>query len=81
MKKKSILNYLKGLYFNELVFAKQSGFEGVMIPIDSDSELCYLESCRDNDLYNIAEESGWTNFAVINFVNNIENIFDLYEVA
>jgi len=81
MKKKSILNYLKGLYFNELVFAKQSGFEAVMIPINSDSELCYLESCDEDYVYDIAEQSGWTNFAVINFVSKMENIFDLYDVA
>ncbi len=75
------MNYLKNLYFNELVFAKQSGFEAVMIPINSDSELFYLEFDNEDYVYDIAEQSACTNFAVINFKSKIENIFYFYDVA
>lgn len=82
MQKKSILNQLKNLYFEQLLFAKQSGFGAVILPINCDSEPYYLEEMSDEEyIYDIAQESGWSKFAVINFSKNVENLFDLYDVA
>lgn len=82
MKKKSMLNRLKNLYFNQLLFAKQSGFGAVIIPVNCDSEPYYLEEINDEEyIYEVAEQSGWSKFAVINFTKNVEGLFDLYDVA
>lgn len=82
MKKKLVLHRLKNLYFEQLSFAKQSGFGAVILPMNCDSEPYFLEEFNDEAyIYEVAEESGWVEFAVINFTKNVESLFDLYEAA
>lgn len=82
MKNKSILNRLKNQYFTQLVFAKHSGFEAVILPMNCDSEPYYMEDSQDKEYMNdIASESGWTQFAIIDFVKKVESTYDLYDVA
>jgi len=81
MKNKTILNRLKSVYFNDLVFAKQCGYEAVILPLSNESEPCYLEDCSDEYIYEIADENGWAKFVVINFVKKLDSLFDLYDAA
>lgn len=73
MKQKSMINKLKSLFFAQLVFAKQSGFEGVIMPIGGE-EVIFVESSNDIEYINeLADENGYDQFAFISFVKHLKD--------
>ncbi len=55
-------------YQHEIALAKANGYEGVMIPLEVDYDLQYIEDCKDKEyIYEIAYEYGWDKFVLILF--------------
>ncbi len=80
--KKHVISDIKSKFYQELFFAKQNGFEGVLLSLDTDADPYYLDTIEPQDeLYLIAEDFGWEQFILIDFVNNKDQILDLYDAA
>jgi hypothetical protein len=68
MKRKIIATEKK--YENEIALARANGYEGVIIPLEVDYDLHYIEDAKDKEyIHNIAYEYGWDKFIVVLFKN------------
>lgn len=82
MKNKTLLSKIKTKFYQDLFIAKQNGFEAVLLPICCDADPYCLHSIEDEEeLMNIAEDFGWEHFAFIDFSNDTEDVFNLYDAA
>ncbi len=76
---KKILKRVKEHFSKEIAFAKNSGFEGVLLPSNPhDGEAYYLEVSYPTHLIEeIAYENDWETFVYINLVKNKELLISL----
>ena len=76
------INELSNLNYTELAFAKQCGFEGVVLPFSNDHELIFIDDCNDSDYINeVAFECGLEEFVFVDFINKKEKVYCVYDVA
>ncbi len=65
---------------HEIALARANGYEGVIIPLEVDYDLQYIEDAKDKEyIYDIAYEYGWDKFVVVLFKSrsNISKYIDL----
>ena len=68
-------------YSSEISQAKANNFEALIIPI-SDHEVYPLNNINDEDfIYEIAEDCGWEELIIIDFINNKIRVIDLTSEA
>jgi len=78
---KTDLNKLKSYYSNQISQAKANKYEAVMVPLEYDLGIYSLNDITDEDyILQIAEDYGWGDFIIIDFINNTEKLFDRYEI-
>jgi len=64
-------------YSSEISQAKANNFEALIIPI-SDYDVYPLNNINDEDfIYEIADDCGWEEFVIIDFINNQKKVVDL----
>ena len=64
-------------YSSEISQAKANHFEALIIPI-SDYEVYPLNNINDEDFISeIAEDCGWVEFILIDFITNTKRVIDL----
>jgi len=69
-------NFLQN-YTLEISQAKANNFEALIIPI-SDYDVYPLDNIDDEDfIYEIADDCGWEEFVIIDFINNRKRVVDL----
>ncbi|MEA2049738.1 MAG: hypothetical protein U9O56_03305 [Campylobacterota bacterium] len=72
-------------YHNQISQAKANGYDGVIVPINCEYDLYCINNTDDIDyLCDIAMESGWNQFLIVDFIEEIEKYIDLlyeYEAA
>lgn len=79
MKRKIIAAERK--YEHEIALARANGYEGVMIPLEVDYDLHYVEDSKDKEyIYDIAYEYGWDKFILVLFKNQL-NVSKLVNLA
>lgn len=62
---------------SEISQAKANNFEALIIPL-SDNDVYPLDNINDEDfIYEIAEDCGWTEFVIIDFIKNTKRVIDL----
>lgn len=78
---KKVLQKVKNYYSNEINLAKANDYEAVILPASCDYELHGVYDSDDMDyIYDIALQSGWDNFILIDFINKTEKFVSLYEL-
>lgn len=81
MKKQLQLKKVKQYYSSDIKLAQANNFEGVILPITCDFEFHGVYDSQDMEyIYEIALESGWDNFVLIDFINKTEKFITLYEL-
>ncbi len=68
----NIMNY----YYSDISQARANGFEAIMFPLCTNYETYTLSNSEDmDDLYEIATESGWNQFVVLNLFSNQQTFY------
>lgn len=76
------INTLTNLNYQELAFAKQCGFEGAVLPFNTDYDLIFIDDCKDSSYINeLAIESGLDEFVFVDFINKQEKVYNISDVA
>ena len=74
------IKVVKTKYTNQISLAKVNGYNGVMVPVQCDYDLYNLDNIDDIEyIYDMALESGWDKFVLIDFINGTEKLINLYE--
>ncbi len=74
------LKKVKSCYSSQISLAKANGYDGVMVPVNCEYDLYCLNNTEDFDyIYDVAMESGWDKFVLIDFINETEKLINLYE--
>ncbi len=82
MNQSLIINTLSNLNYQELAFAKQCGFEGAVLPFNTDYDLIFIDDCKNSDYINeLAIESGFDKFVFVDFINKKEKVYSISDVA
>jgi len=76
---KKLLQIAKETYHLQISSAKANHYEAVMFPLNCEHELYCLIQADDEDIYDMAYESGWDRFVVIDFLAKTEKIINLHE--
>ena len=64
-------------YTSEISQAKANHFEALIIPI-ADYDVYPLNNISDKDfIYEMANDFGWSEFIIVDFINNKKTIVDL----
>ncbi|MEA3512047.1 MAG: hypothetical protein U9R37_00450 [Campylobacterota bacterium] len=81
---KKHLNKVTKSYHQDISLAKANQFEGIILPVSSGCEPYCIHDVEDEEyMCEMAFESGWDAFVLIDFINNEEKVIDLceYEAA
>ncbi len=72
---KKILEDFKKRYKEKIIFAQNYGYEGMIIPLFSDSDEVLLESIyNEEELQYMAYEYDWSEFLLFDFIDDTEKI-------
>jgi len=80
---RKILKKMKKNLKYEIEFAKEAGFEGMLVMLDDLETYIYLESIYDDEmLEDIAYENGWEEVcALIDFTQDSQRVIHVEEAA
>ena len=66
--KKRMIEKIELQFEQEIGLARANGYEGVIVPIDENYNLEYLDNISDSDaIIEMALEFGWDRFIIIHF--------------
>lgn len=71
----------KAYFGKDISLAKANGCEAILIPLDFNCEPYLLDNIWDmDDIYDFAYDIGWDKFLLIDFIEDREEIINLYEL-
>lgn len=78
---KKSLQKVKSRYLPEISLSRANGFEGIMFPIGNEMSTIDIIDVEDEDtLLEIAEDYGWDQFIIVNFLTKKDKFIDIYEL-